>query len=198
MHLDTQRRLHSFTGLFPLGAYLLFHAYENVFIRAGRDAAIASLARTSSVPLEVAAVLLPMLGHALFGLRLSRTEDPSHAYASPAFRRLQGYSGIITALFLVGHVLGVWLPRVLAGRAAEAYGALSGQLGTLPVAALYALGVSAACVHFAQGLSAVLIRNRLLGISTLLARALAVLVGSLLWLTFVDELAAYVAGAPLL
>lgn len=198
MHLDTQRKLHSFTGLFPLGAYLLFHAYEHFAIRDGRDAAIDRLARTSSVPLEIAVVLLPLLAHAALGLRLARVPDASPAYTSPAFRGLQMYSGIVTALFLVLHVGSIWLPRALSGRVATAYGALVDQVGTLPYAALYALGASAACVHFAQGLSAVLIRNRLLGISTLVARALAVLVGVLLWLTFVDELMAYATGAPLL
>lgn len=198
MHLDTQRKLHSFTGLFPLGAYLLFHAYEHVAVRDGRGAILASLGRTSSVPLEVAVVLLPLLGHALLGLRLSRRQEPSEAYASPAFRKLQAYTGIVTALFLLLHVGTVWLPRALSGRSATAYGALREQVGTLPLAALYAVGTSAACIHFAQGLSAVLIRNRLLGISAPVARGVAALVGSLLWLTFVDELAAYATGAPLL
>jgi len=198
MHLDTKRKLHSFTGLFPLGAYLLFHAYEHMAVRNGRDAVIASLARSSNAPLEIAVVLVPLLGHAVFGIRLARSQDPSPAYASQAFRRLQAYTGMVTALFVVVHVGTVWLPRVLAGRPAAAYGALTEQVGALPVAALYALGVSAACIHFAQGLSAVLIRNRVLGISTLLARGVAVVVGTLLWLTFVNELMAYATGAPLL
>ena len=40
MTRDTLRKLHSFTGLFPLGTYLLFHAYEHLAARQGRDAVL--------------------------------------------------------------------------------------------------------------------------------------------------------------
>jgi hypothetical protein len=92
----------------------------------------------------------------------------------------------------------VWWPRVLSGRSADAYGALLGQIGTLPAAALYVLGASAACTHFAQGLSAVLLRNGVFGMSSLVARSIAVLIGVLLWVILIDELMAYATGAPLL
>lgn len=197
MQPATLRKLHSFSGLFPLGAYLLFHAYEHLAIRAGRDPAIARLGQTSNVALELMLVLLPLLVHAGLGLWLARHADFSPAYASPRFRRLQAGSGVLTALFLVWHVAGVWLPRALSGRSADAFGALSEQVASLPRAGLYALGASAACLHFAQGLSAVLIRNRP-ELSVALVRAVAALLGIFLWLTFVNELMAYATGAPLL
>jgi succinate dehydrogenase / fumarate reductase cytochrome b subunit len=206
MHSEILRKLHSFTGLFPLGAYLLFHAYEQLAVRAGRTAEILRLDRTTYAPLEVTCVLLPLLLHAALGVRLSRlsarrlalAEDASFPYASPAFVRLQVWSGIVSACFLLWHVAGVWLPRVVAARPAAGYGAMVDQVATLPMAALYVIGTSAVCVHFAQGLSAVCLRYQVLKIPPRSARIAFGLVGILLWLTFIDELSAYVAGVPLL
>lgn len=198
MHIDTLRKLHSFTGLFPLGAYLLFHAYEHAAIRDGRDALILRLTRTTNAPLEVACVLLPMLIHAFLGLRLARLPGARAVYASPAFGRFQVVSGLMVAAFLLLHVGTIWLTRVVQQRPAAAYGAMLEHVGTLPAAAVYVLGVSAVCAHFGQGLSTLLTRHGLLHLSPRGARILGGLVGVALWITFIDELMAYVTGAALL
>jgi succinate dehydrogenase / fumarate reductase cytochrome b subunit len=220
MHPEILRKLHSFTGLLPLGAYLLFHAYEQLAVRAGRSAAILRLDRTTYAPLEVACVLVPLLLHATLGLRLAQlsargvgpraqavvergfarepSEDAYFPYASRSFLRMQLWSGIVSAAFLLWHVACVWLPRVVAARPAAGYGAMVDQVATLPRAALYVIGTAAVCVHFGQGLSAVVLRYQMLNITPRAARVLFGLVGLLLWLTFVDELSAYVAGRPLL
>jgi succinate dehydrogenase / fumarate reductase, cytochrome b subunit len=207
MHPEILRKLHSFTGLLPLGAYLLFHAYEQLAVRAGRSAAILRLDRTTYAPLEVACVLVPLLLHALLGVRLSRLsargsvaqgDDTSFPYASRSFLRMQLWSGIVSAAFLLWHVGYVWVPRVVAARPAAGYGAMVDQVATLPLAALYVIGTTAVCVHFGQGLSAVVLRYQMLNVTPRTARVLFGVVGLLLWLTFVDELSAYVAGRPLL
>jgi succinate dehydrogenase / fumarate reductase cytochrome b subunit len=207
MNPEILRKLHSFTGLFPLGAYLLFHAYEQLSVRTGRIAAVTSLERTMYAPLEVACVLFPLIVHAALGVRLSRlslrapplpTDDGSFPYASLAFLRLQIWSGIVSACFLFWHVAGVWVPRVVAARPAAGYGAMVDHAATLPRAALYVLGTSAVCVHFGQGLSAVCLRYQILNVTPRAARVLFGLLGALLWLTFIDELSAFVAGRPLL
>jgi succinate dehydrogenase / fumarate reductase cytochrome b subunit len=198
MNPDPLRKLHSFTGLFPLGAYLLFHAYEHVAVRAGRAALVLRLERTSHALLEVLLVLLPLLVHAALGVRLARTRAEHAPYASPAFARLQLWTGIAAALFLLLHVGGVWLPRVTEQRPAAAYGAMLRQVAHLPGALLYLLGISAVCLHFGQGLSSLLLRHGVLGLPARGARILGALVGVLLWLVFLDELSAYVSGAALL
>lgn len=198
MHLDTLRKLHSFTGLFPLGAYLLFHAYEHAAIRAGRDALVARLSRTTSAPLEVVCVLLPLLVHAALGVRLARVAPDRSPYASPAFARLQLWSGLAAALFLLWHVATIWGARVVESRPAAAYEAMLDHVGTLPAAALYVLGVSAVCIHFGQGLSSLLLRHGLRRWNPRVARGLGAALGAGLWLSFVNELLAYVTGAGLL
>jgi succinate dehydrogenase / fumarate reductase cytochrome b subunit len=206
MHPEILRKLHSFTGLFPLGAYLLFHAYEQFAARGGRAQAVLRLERTTSASLEVLCVLLPLIVHAALGVRLARLRsvaaaDPSEAsfpYASPSFRALQLWSGVISACFLLWHVAGVWVPRVVAERPAAGYGAMVDHAATVVRAGLYAAGTTAVCAHFGQGLSAVCLRYQILSITPRAARVWGGLLAVLLWLTFIDELSAYVAGKALL
>jgi succinate dehydrogenase / fumarate reductase cytochrome b subunit len=199
MTRETLRKLHSFTGLFPLGTYLLFHAYEHLAVRGGRDALLDRLAVTTSWPLEVVGILLPLLAHAALGLYLARSPDAPASYVNGSFRTLQRVSGLVVVVFLGLHLVGVWLPRVLSDdRPGAAYAAMLDQVGTLPLAALYVLGVTAVCLHFGQGLAAVFSRYGVLRLSPRGSRLLGAGLGVLLWLTFIDELTAYASGAALL
>lgn len=194
------RRLHSASGLFPLGAYLGFHAWEHAPVRSGRDALFARLRHTEHAPLEIGLVLLPLLLHGLLGLWLARRAgQPPKAYASPAFFRLQVATGVITALFIAVHVVSVWLPRLVElNPLGASYGALRAQVGRVPVLVGYVIGLSAVCTHFGQGLGAALIQLSDGRVAPRIARALGVVVGVLLWLVFISELAVYATGARLL
>jgi succinate dehydrogenase / fumarate reductase cytochrome b subunit len=198
MNLETRRGVHTFTGLVPLAVYMVFHVWEHLPARVDRDLELARLRQSTYAPLEIALVFVPLLVHALLGLGLSRNEDPSQAYVSPAFRRLQAATGVLTLPFLLWHVAGVWLPRVVeegGGRAALA--ALSEQAGPVWGMTFYLLGLSAVSIHFGQGLSAVWIR-RFPDVPTRAVRAFGILLGILLWGAMVNLLAVYSAGAPLL
>ena len=105
MQRDAMRRIHRATGLFPLAAYLLFHAWEHWPVRESRDALFARLAHTRHGLIEVTCVLLPLIVHAGLGLALSREPAGLARYASPAFRRLQAVTGGLSAIFIVLHLL---------------------------------------------------------------------------------------------
>jgi succinate dehydrogenase/fumarate reductase cytochrome b subunit len=198
MTSQSLRRLHSLSGLFPLAAYLVFHAWEHWPIRDGRDAALARLRLTASTPLEILLVIAPLLIHAALGIKLAREPDDSRAYASPAFRQFQAITGYITAAFLLWHVIWVWGARVGdAQGVVRSYDAMLTQAGSTLGASLHVVALSAVCVHFGQGLSAAWLRFRPQA-SEQRARSLGILLGVLLWLVLVDELSAYAGGAPLL
>jgi succinate dehydrogenase/fumarate reductase cytochrome b subunit len=197
MPTATLRKVHSFSGLVLLGAYLLFHAYEQLAIRGGRDALIARLDRTTHPGLEIFCVLVPLSLHAALGLYLSREKDTLR-YASPRFWSLQVMSGVLAGLFLLFHVATIWGTRIAQGRPAAAYGAMHAYVGTLPAAAVYLIGVTAVCVHFAQGLSAAILRVGQLRLSVRHTRIACAVVGVVLWGLFVDALMGYVTGAALL
>jgi len=194
------RRWHSASGLFPLGAYLLFHAWEHWPVRRGRDALFARLSHTESAPLELVFVLLPLLLHAALGLYLARRGgDARPAYVSPPFRRLQLFTGVVAALFIGVHLVSAWLPRLLEPSPLGAsYGALRDQVASVPGLVGYVIGLAAVCTHFGQGLGAALIRLGGERVAQRSARVLGVVLGLLLWLAFVSELATYATGARLL
>jgi succinate dehydrogenase / fumarate reductase, cytochrome b subunit len=192
------RRLHSATGLFPLGAYLLFHAWEHWPVRAGRDALFARLDQSHNTALEVACVLLPLLVHAGLGLRLSREPDPT-AYVSPAYRTLQLGSGVVAGAFIAFHLVSVWLPRLSQlNPIGAAYGAMLDSTADWPGVVVHAIGIAAVCTHFGQGLGAALGRFYPQRVPPRTGRQLGIALGVLLWLAFLNELASYATYAPLL
>jgi succinate dehydrogenase / fumarate reductase cytochrome b subunit len=204
------RKLHSLTGVLPLGLFVIYHAWQQAPIRAGRDPLLARLDQTSHGLAEALCVVLPLLMHAACAIWLSLHGDALRTgplagsgsprpdvYASPAFRRFQAITGGATAVFLVLHLGGVWRPWLSHGRAFTAFGAMLDQTGTLLGAAAYVVGISATCVHWGQGLSAFLLRWWP-QCSPLLARGVGTLMGLGSWLTFLNELAVYATGAPLM
>lgn len=198
MDLPTLRRFHSFTGLVPLSAYMGFHAWEHWPARVSRDAALERMQLVSSAPVEIVVVMVPLLVHAGLGLRLSREADETGAYASPGFRSLQAITGIATLAFLLWHVGGVWLPRVVAGGSAlSAYSAMLDQAGPSLGMGLYVLGISTVCIHFGQGLGAAWIRHTP-AVSPVFARSVGALVGAAVWIVMLNVLAVYATGAALL
>jgi succinate dehydrogenase / fumarate reductase cytochrome b subunit len=198
MNLEMRRGVHTFTGLVPLGVYMVFHVWEHLPARVDRDLELARLRQSTYAPLEILLVFVPLIVHAVLGLSLSRSADSSRAYASPAFRRMQAATGIAALPFLIWHVAGVWLPRVLNdGGGREALAALRDQVGPMWGMGLYLLGLSAVSIHFGQGLSAVWIR-RFPDAPPRTVRTAGVVLGILLWGAMVDVLAVYSGGASLL
>ncbi|MET0285314.1 MAG: hypothetical protein ABW352_12620 [Polyangiales bacterium] len=190
------RRLHSASGLVPLGAYLCFHAWEHWPVREGRDALFARLEHSSNTLLEILLVLLPLGLHAVLGFKLRREPDDG-SYAGPRHRRLQALTGALAGLFLLYHLAVSWLPRLLESTGAG-YGSTVEHSGTLVGLVLHAVGIAAVCTHFGQGLGAALPR---LFPEQLGHRAARWLGGSLalaLWLAFLNELASYATYAPLM
>lgn len=191
MPVSPWQTLHTLLGIFPLGGYLLFHAYEHLAVRAGRFALLERLQQTSSVALEVMCVFVPLLMHAALGFARVRARRAS-------LRSWQPVTGLGTLVFAAYHVYGVWWPRVASGRPAAAYGALVDQVATLAEASLYVVSLSCVCAHFASGLSGALARTRLSPRQQRPLRLGCIGVGVLLWLILIDELAVYATGEALL
>ena len=195
------RRVHSATGLFPLGAYLLFHAWEQWPVRDSRDALFARLSSSHNALIEAAVVLLPLAVHAVLGIRLyvSRPNAEGDGYVSPAFRSLQAVTGLVAIAFVVLHLLGGFLPRVSEPNPiGAAFMGIRGQVESIPGLVLYVIGLAAVCTHFGQGLGLALLRLSPAQFSPRSARVLGIVLGVLLWLIYLNELAVYATGAALL
>jgi succinate dehydrogenase / fumarate reductase cytochrome b subunit len=106
------RRLHSLSGLLPIGTFLAFHLWENSQARLGMEhyngAVVGWLHQLNYLPLiEVFAIALPILFHAAYGLvilRQGRSELRRYPYLRSRLYWLQRASGVAILLFLILHV----------------------------------------------------------------------------------------------
>src|SRR3954471_12626823 len=158
------RRLHSLSGLVPVGAYMVVHLLTNASVLDGPAAfqrrvyAIHSLGAV--LPLvEWTFIFLPLIYHAVFGILITRGALPNsstYKYASNVRYTLQRATGMIAFVFIFWHVFHMhgwfhadaWMQNVaepLGGGKFRAYNATSTaaqamQL-SLIVPILYAIGV---------------------------------------------------------
>ena len=106
------RKLHSLFGLLPVGAFLMFHLWENSQSRFGaehyNDKVVAWLQGLNYLPLmELLVIALPLGFHAAYGLvvlRGGRAEIGRYGYLRNRLYWLQRISGIAILLFLLVHV----------------------------------------------------------------------------------------------
>ena len=159
-------KLHSLTGVVPLGLFLIWHLWLNAHAAGGRRAYTQAVVELQETPYlwlaELLLVLLPLTFHALYGVRMALSSRGNiSAYPSTGnwMYVLQRVSGVLTFGFVVFHLAHIRL-QVLLGNVAERdlyevlVSSLSSTSAGVPVyAILYLAGVAAAAFHFSNGLA---------------------------------------------
>jgi succinate dehydrogenase / fumarate reductase cytochrome b subunit len=169
------RRLHSLTGLIPIGGYLAFHLATNAAILDGLPAfqyrvdQIASLGPTTLFLLEWPFIFLPMLFHGVIGVFIvcrGNRNVTAYPYTGNLRYTLQRWTGVIAFAFILWHVFHMhgWLrfewwhegiARRLGGAQfdpADAFSAPRAIRAALWIQAFYVIGVLSAVYHLANGL----------------------------------------------
>ena len=154
----TLKRLHSLTGVVPVGLFLLEHLYTNARSLQGPEAfdqAAGDLARLPFVVvLEALGIWLPILFHMVVGILISTTAQANvgkHGYARNWQYTLQRASGILLVFYLLYHTWALRFdPHYL--HSVSAYQYVNHHLAEPAVMAFYVLGTVAACYHFGNGL----------------------------------------------
>jgi len=153
----TLKRLHSLTGVVPIGIFLLEHLWTNAQSLQGPEAfdrAAAELARLPFVVLiEAFGIWLPILFHMVLGIMISSTAQAAvrHGYPRGWHYALQRASGLFLVFYLLYHTWALRFdPHYL--NAASPYAYVSHHLAEPAVLAFYLLGIVAACYHFGNGL----------------------------------------------
>ncbi|HEY3346050.1 MAG TPA: succinate dehydrogenase, partial [Nitrospirota bacterium] len=105
------RRLHSFTGALPLGAYLVFHLYMNSYSVFGPDVYNGQVAPLRRLPyllfIEIFFIFIPLAYHSLYGIYIwytGRWNALQYGYARNWLFTLQRVTGLVTLVFVVFHV----------------------------------------------------------------------------------------------
>lgn len=168
------RRIHSLTGLIPIGAYLVFHLATNAAIIDGLPAyqyradQIHQLGPTTILFLEWPLIFLPILFHGLIGLVIVARGDRNVAvyrYGGNLRYTLQRWTGVIALAFILWHVFQMhgwfraewWVEHVarpLGGARFDPKHAITAAeaiRSSWIIVALYAIGVLACVYHLANG-----------------------------------------------
>lgn len=157
-------KIHSLTGLVPIGLFLVFHLFVNSLRTVGPWQYQISIDLINNLPfllgIEITFIYVPLLFHSLMGFYLLLSGRPNvlrYNFPRNWMYTLQRVTGAIVFVFLLYHMGTTVLPKVLYGK--EQFEAapflidimnreFEGWTGRI----LYLIGILSATFHFANGL----------------------------------------------
>lgn len=154
------RRLHSLTGIIPVGAFLLEHFLSNAFATKGPEAYTKQVELLTSFPfvvgLELFGIWLPILYHALYGFYIWYRGDSNVAeypWSGNWLYTSQRWTGAIAFIYIVYHTGHLRFTGIhLLSHPAAAFGKVQMELQSPLMVAFYVIGIVAACWHFSYGI----------------------------------------------
>ncbi|MEW5947526.1 MAG: succinate dehydrogenase [bacterium] len=151
------RKLHSLTGIVPVGLFLIEHIFTNSFAVRGPgdyDRAVEFLQGIPYLPVfEACFIILPLYFHGLYGLIITYDAGfnaRNYPGRSNVMYLLQRASGAITLVFVTAHVYMTRWANLASGVEIN-FETVSEHLSSGWMFGFYALGVLAAVFHFANG-----------------------------------------------
>lgn len=163
-------KLHSLSGILPIGVFVVFHLAVNASVLAGpetfqRNVDLIHSIKPFLTAAEVFGIFVPIAFHAILGVRIwwwSRNNIRHYPYADNIRYTLQRIAGLIALAFILFHVLQMnWLGEPLKTIGGDsfnpdppfaAYTAAKALQASVWIAPVYAIGIIAVCFHLANGL----------------------------------------------
>ncbi len=170
-HYFLIRRLHSLSGLVPIGAFLVVHLLTNASVLSGPQEFQKAVDRIHSLgplllPVEVVFIFLPLMFHVLVGFQIAFTSKSNvqlYRYGGNVRYTLQRLTGYIAFVFVFYHVYHMhWLgPKEFGGEKFDPHNAPQTAAIALQaawwIAPVYAIGIIASVFHLANGIWTALI-----------------------------------------
>jgi succinate dehydrogenase / fumarate reductase cytochrome b subunit len=163
-------KLHSLTGIFPVGFYLAQHLMLNTFSLAGPEAYDGVIGFFEGMPrhigmfLKIGLIWVPLLFHMVYGIFITSRGEGNYSkaaykYRENAYYTFQRVSGILAAIFILFHVPTTSIRSMMYGpEATITYANWQGILMDGPFGvpylglAIYVLGIAACTYHLSYGL----------------------------------------------
>jgi succinate dehydrogenase / fumarate reductase cytochrome b subunit len=154
------RRLHSLTGIVPIGLFLLEHFISNAEAFKGAEAYGKQVAFLNSLPfvvgLELVGIWIPIFYHAAYGIFIWYRGDTNvgdYPWQGNWLYTAQRWTGIIALVYMAQHTYylrftGIHLPT----HPMQAFAKVQGEFQNPWMIAFYAVGIVAASWHFCYGL----------------------------------------------
>ena len=153
------RRLHSLTGIVPIGGFLAFHLYENSQALRGADAYNEMTHKLQSTPLAVGAeiflIALPLLFHGVFGLFITGTAKPNvftNTHVRNVMYFLQRVTGVIVFAFILFHYWTTRLVQLHDHESLNLFNQVQAAVANPWIYAFYIAGILSATFHLANGI----------------------------------------------
>lgn len=160
-----RRKIHSLTGVVPVGGFMLFHLWTNAKATSGREQfnhAVDDIAHMPFVwALEWGLILLPLAFHAVYGIWIAlqgRQNFTRYTYGRNWMYFFQRLSGLVAFAFIGLHLYQFWAQKTFRDmKTTDFYDKLSESLtataGGVPwMAIAYVIGIAACVFHFTNGL----------------------------------------------
>ncbi|MEP0814716.1 MAG: succinate dehydrogenase [bacterium] len=117
------RKLHSLSGIIPIGVYLLEHLFSNGMATRGPESFDKIVNLLTGLPfllvIEFAVIVVPILFHGIYGLFLTYEHQPNAAqynYYRNWLFHFQRWTGIIMLIYIGWHVYTTRLMSIITGQ----------------------------------------------------------------------------------
>jgi len=153
------RRLHSLSGIVPVGGFLAFHLYENYTATKGADA-YNRMTRTLqdlpfAVAMEVLIIVVPLFFHGVYGLFITSTAKPnviSNSYVRNGMYFFQRVTGVIVFAFILFHLWTTRLVQLQDHESLDLFRQVQAAVANPWIYAFYLAGILSATFHLANGI----------------------------------------------
>lgn len=152
------RKIHSLTGIIPIGLFLLEHMITNTFALGGAAAYNEQIAIFKELPflvgIEILLIGIPLTFHGLLGLYyvyLAENNVLDYKYLRNYLFFLQRITAIIALIFVAYHVYTARIGRAFAGNEIS-YEFMNNILSQPIFFIMYLIGLLAAVFHFSNGI----------------------------------------------
>lgn len=154
------KRLHSLTGVVPLGAFLIEHLLTNSLMAQGPEKFNKAVWKIQEIPylifLEIGFIFLPLAYHTAYGLYVMTTGRPTvaaHPYPRNLLYTLQRVTGIVALFYIVFHVFSTRF-QFNPSTTTDFYTLMADHLNTAGwIQPFYVLGLVSVVFHFCNGLN---------------------------------------------
>jgi succinate dehydrogenase / fumarate reductase, cytochrome b subunit len=154
------RRLHSLSGIVPVGAFLVEHFISNAFATNGPHAYADQVKFLSGLPfvlfLEVFGIYIPLLYHSLYGFYIwfrGESNVSEYPWAGNFMYAAQRWTGAIAFVYMGWHTYTMRFSGIhLLTNNQAAFHKVQVELQNPWAGAFYVIGIVAASWHFAYGL----------------------------------------------
>jgi succinate dehydrogenase / fumarate reductase, cytochrome b subunit len=154
------RRLHSLSGIVPVGAFLVEHFISNAFATNGPRAYADQVKFLTGLPfvpvLEIVGIYIPLLYHSLYGFYIwfrGEANVRDYPWAGNFMYSAQRWTGAIAFIYMGWHTYTMRFSGIhLLTNSQAAFHKVQMELHNPWAAAFYVIGITAASWHFAYGL----------------------------------------------